>query len=63
MPWRRKWQHIPVFLPGASHGQRSLVGHSPWVCRVGHNLVTKIPPPRDYRRLPEGNDIYSARLP
>ena len=23
-PWRRKWQHIPVFLPGKSHGQRSL---------------------------------------
>ena len=28
--WRRKWQPIPVFLPGASHGQRSLVGYSPW---------------------------------
>ena len=30
IPWRRKWQHIPVFLPGESHGQRSLVGCSPW---------------------------------
>ena len=28
--WRRKWQPIPVFLPGESQGQRSLVGHSPW---------------------------------
>ena len=28
--WRRKWQPIPVFLPGKSHGQRSLVGYSPW---------------------------------
>ena len=28
--WRRKWQSIPVFLPGESHGQRSLVGYSPW---------------------------------
>ena len=28
--WRRKWQPIPVFLPGESHGQRSLVGYSPW---------------------------------
>ena len=27
---RRKWQPIPVFLPGKSHGQRSLVGYSPW---------------------------------
>ena len=30
IPWRRKWQPIPVFLPGKSHGQRSLVGYSPW---------------------------------
>ena len=27
--WRRKWQ-APVFLPGKFHGQRSLVGYSPW---------------------------------
>ena len=29
MPWRRKWQPTPVFLPGKFHGQRSLVGYSP----------------------------------
>ena len=29
-PWRRAQQHIPVFLPGEFHGQRSLVGYSPW---------------------------------
>ena len=29
-PWRREWQPTPVFLPGESHGQRSLVGYSPW---------------------------------
>ena len=28
--WRKKWQATPVFLPGESHGQRSLVGSSPW---------------------------------
>ena len=28
--WRRKWQPTPVFLPGESHGQRSLVSYSPW---------------------------------
>ena len=33
IPWRRKWQSTPVFLPGKSHGQRSLVGYSPWVCK------------------------------
>ena len=25
IPWRRKWQSTPIFLPGESHGQRSLV--------------------------------------
>ena len=28
--WRRKWQPTPVFSPGKFHGQRSLVGYSPW---------------------------------
>ena len=28
--WRRAWQLTPVFLPGESHGQRSLAGYSPW---------------------------------
>ena len=27
---RRKWQPAPVFLPGKSHGQRSLADYSPW---------------------------------
>ena len=30
IPWRRKWQPTPVFLPGKSYRQRSLVGYSPW---------------------------------
>jgi len=33
IPWRRKWQTTPVFLPGKSHGQRSLVAYSPWGCK------------------------------
>ena len=33
IPWRRKWQPSPVPLPGKSHGQRSLVGYSPWGCK------------------------------
>ena len=37
--WRRKWKTSPQFLPGKSHGQRSLV--SPGGCkRVEHDLVT-----------------------
>ena len=31
--WRRKWQPTPVFLPGRSQGQKSLVGYSPWGCK------------------------------
>ena len=31
--WRREWQPTPVFLPGESHGQRSLPGYSPWGCK------------------------------
>ena len=30
IPWRKKWQPTPVFLPVKSHGQRSLVSYSPW---------------------------------
>ena len=30
IPWRRAWQPTPVFLPGESHGQRSLVSYNPW---------------------------------
>ena len=30
IPWSRKWQSIPVFLPGKFHGQRNLVCYSPW---------------------------------
>ena len=33
IPWRRKWQPTPVFLPGESHGQRSLAGYSPYGCK------------------------------
>ena len=34
IPCRRKWQPTPVFLPGKSHGHRSLAGYSPW----GHKV-------------------------
>ena len=37
-PWRRKWQPTTVFLPGKSHGQRSLEGYSPCGLRESHDL-------------------------
>ena len=33
VPWRRKWEPTPVFLPGKCHGQRSLGGYNPWHCK------------------------------
>ena len=41
-PGEGKWQPTAVVLPGKSHGQRSLVGYSPWGRkRVRHDLVSK----------------------
>ena len=39
IPWRRKWQPTPEFLPGESHGWRSLVGYSPRGHRVRHSKL------------------------
>ena len=36
IPWNRKWYPAPVFLPGNSHGQRSLVG---WLRSTGSQRV------------------------
>ena len=42
IPWWRKWQPIPVFLPGKFHWQRNLAGYSLWGHkRVRQNLATK----------------------
>ena len=37
IPWRRKWQPAPAFLPEKFHGQRGLIGYSLW----GYDLMTK----------------------
>ena len=36
-PWRREWIPTPALLPGESHGERSLVGFSPWNRSVEHD--------------------------
>ena len=38
IPWSRKWQPTPVFLPGKSHGQRSLMCYSPWGCKKSNMI-------------------------
>ena len=45
-PWRRKWQPTPVFLPGKSHGQRSLGAQSMGSQRVRQDLATEHTPIR-----------------
>ena len=54
VPWRRKRQTTPVFLPGKSQGQRSLVGYSPrGHKRVGHDWAAK----------PQQNIWYPSSFP
>ena len=50
IPWRRKWQPTPVFLPGKSHGQKSLVGYSPW----GHKVSDTAEHAHIFRGAPGG---------
>ena len=55
--WKMKWQPTAVFLPGESHGQRSLVGFSPWGHkRVGWDLAT------DHIHFPEAGGGVKAQM-
>ena len=61
--WRRKWQPIPVYLPGKSRGLRSLAGYSPWDCkRVRHALVTEQQPPMKEHTLKSKNRICTYNI-
>ena len=56
IPWRRKGQHTPVFLPEKSLKQRKLVSYDPWrPWRVSHNCAAKHSSTRGYSML-----IYSS---
>ena len=41
IPWRREWLPTPAFLPGKSHGRRSLAGYSPWGCK-GSSMTSQL---------------------
>ena len=56
IPWRRKWQPTPVFLPEESHGQKNLADYSPW----GHKSQTE---PSDSSHTPELVELGSSRHP
>ena len=64
IPWRRKWQPTPVFLPGKSHGQKSLAGYSPWDHKGLTWLTNTTPPPRctERRGVPAGDPGAAAGL-
>ena len=49
IPWRRKWQPAPVFLPEESYGQRSLAGYSRW----GRKSQAGLKPPPQHSFLIE----------
>ena len=53
IPWRRKWQSTPVFLPGKSHGQRSLAAYSPWGHKESDTTeLDTLSPKREHKSLP-----------
>ena len=58
--WRRAWQPMPVFLPRESHGQRSLVGYSPWGCKEPD---TTEPTPQSPSLKPIGHCFSTSHQP
>ena len=52
--WRRQWHPTPELLPGKSHGQRSLVGCSPWG-REESNMTERLPFHFSLSCIGEGN--------
>ena len=62
VPWRRKWQPTPVFLPGEPHGQRSVVGYSPRGCKESDmterlHFVIK----NNYSEIKESNEVWKKQ--
>ena len=54
MLWRRRWHPTPVLLPRKSHGQRSLVGCSPWGCEES-DMTERLPFQFSLSCIGEGN--------
>ena len=64
--WRKKWHPTPVLLPGKSHGQRSLVGYSPWGRRVRHDWATSLHSLHTLsleKEMPTHSTILAWRIP
>ena len=54
-----EWNSNPAFLPGESHGQRNLMGYSPWGCRAGHDSSDLAHKHTRY----EKSSLFSPHLP
>ena len=63
MHWRRKWQPIPVFLPGESQGWGSLVGCRLWGRRVGHDRSDLAAAAAKYASGLKGTSMLSLESP
>ena len=50
-PWSRKWQRTSVFLPGESHGRKSLAGYSPPACKESDTTEKLTPPYLDSKPI------------
>ena len=65
MHWRRQWQPIPVFLPGESQGQGSLVGCRLWGCNVPDKTEATLQQQQhihieSFRNLEEHNSVHNT---
>ena len=56
-PWRRAWKPTPVFLPGESHGHRSLVGYSPGGCKES-DMTEQLTHAREYRTSLDQHGVF-----
>ena len=59
--WRRQWHPTPVFLPGKSHGRRSLVGCSPWGRKESYT-TERLHLHFSLSRIGEGNPLQCSCL-
>ena len=60
IPWKRKWQPTPVFLPGKSHGQRSLGLQSMGSQRIRYELATEQQHCETLAKQNEGDCCYTV---
>ena len=67
-PWSRKWHCTLVFLPGKSHGQRILMGYSPWARHHSRPSTSNLPAslialPAKYRQnMTNSHHVHSYHL-